>query len=154
MRDIADEALDSLLKDAILDGYAHGHHQAQANLAMTGFSLRRWMSTPRGPNPNYAQTGEMAQALVVMAALLPEAYKAFVEHTGEPDARTYAGFLHLSTVIGSLGDDHDYMLDTTGRMPALKFGVSHTNGVVGANPSVVLAAVAPMIDDLRSSPAP
>lgn len=154
MRELADDALASLLKSAVLDGYANGHHQAESDLTATAGNLIRWMTPRAVVNPHYAPTAEMAQGLVIMAALMTDEYEAFAKGTGKTDASTYDGFLHLATIIGGLGDDHDYLLDTNGPLPALKFDVPHAEGVVGATPKVVFEAIAPIVSSVTAVPAP
>lgn len=160
MHELAQQSLETLMQAAILDGFRNGKGRgkknAQASIIETGERLRASTRDRAAVNPHYVPFPEMVDSMLVLAAVDEDACKRFFDGIGGVDPRTFTGFLRFCSVISALGDDHDYLIDArdpTAPRLLLEIG-PRPEGVSGATPLGVHAALEPLVAELGMASAP
>lgn len=162
---MAEEALETLRQEALHDGTTYADAKGPGRLDDVCESLRRHLAAPASSNPHYPM-GEMAAALVLLAATDPDTYQTLVGPVrardrkstppslcGDGTPATLRGLLGMENLIRGLSDDHDYALDCSGDVPVIRMQWDIVPWVPGLSPLRLLEAVRPLLErSLPSAP--
>lgn len=113
-----------------------------------GWLVRRIDDGP-SPNPEYC-THLLAASLALLARDDPRAYARLVSAIA-PEGRstspgTADGMVLLMNLVNSVGDDHDYSLDTTDGSPVVRIQEDMPRWTPGTNPRALTEAVRPLVE--------